>query len=336
LAGFHANQLQVLHSNFLPAVPQDPVFVQLRDVDIKSSHLDSLEGQLLRLNPEAIESLVLDLFSANDMWSMFCADTDGHAIAFPRLTDLRLSNVLRSLTASEQQPAERPWALQFPAVKRVHVSYYGVPSPSLENAVFPAHLESLDISASWDILPVFSTTNVQASRNLSLSIEYDFGEDIANFEVANRLLAASDSCKVKKLTVNGTDDVPLDLITYTGITHLYLLAEVSVDDVLELINRQQHLVSLQVAYFDLFDIHADISIPECAEHELVVPLDTQLRELTLRDDSGPEIPIFKYLLVRIPTLRVVTTGAFAYQQLHTFVDDYVQWYPHLANIKFNA
>ncbi|KAJ2709967.1 hypothetical protein H4R19_003982, partial [Coemansia spiralis] len=90
LAGFYADQLQVLHSSTQFVVPQDLMFARLRDVKIAGFFTGSLEDRLPRLDPEVVESLVLVGLTANDMWSMFCADSDGCAITFPRLTNLNL------------------------------------------------------------------------------------------------------------------------------------------------------------------------------------------------------------------------------------------------------
>ncbi|KAJ2705959.1 hypothetical protein H4R19_005063, partial [Coemansia spiralis] len=100
----------------------------------------------------------------------------------------------------------------------------------------------------------------------------------------------------------------------------------------------QHLVSLGVNILNLADAQTDFTIPECAEHEPVAPLDTQIWRLTIDDvQLGGSLElrsqILKYLLLRIPTLKSVTTHFVPVEQVQAFIDEYVQWYPHLANIK---
>ncbi|KAJ2714487.1 hypothetical protein H4R19_001706, partial [Coemansia spiralis] len=56
--GSFANQLRVFHGSFVPTVPQDRVFVQLRDLEISGPNSLFPESRLPQLNPEAIESLV--------------------------------------------------------------------------------------------------------------------------------------------------------------------------------------------------------------------------------------------------------------------------------------
>ncbi|KAJ2694272.1 hypothetical protein H4R19_005928, partial [Coemansia spiralis] len=117
LASFYADKLQVLHSSSQFILPQDRVFARLRDVNITGFYSGPLEGQLPRLDPEVVESLVLDGLTANEMWSMFCADSDDCAITFPRLTNLDLGYRPSFRMDPEQLSGEHPWALQFPATK---------------------------------------------------------------------------------------------------------------------------------------------------------------------------------------------------------------------------
>ncbi|KAJ2709369.1 hypothetical protein H4R19_004289, partial [Coemansia spiralis] len=110
------------------------------------------------------------------------------------------------------------------------------------------------------------------------------------------------------------------------------------DDVVEIIRRQPHLVSLIAMDLQVADIQTDFSIPACVEHEPVVPLDTQIRKLkfpfhNFTDLSALAAPMLKYLLLKIPTLRHVVAGMESPNSIQEFVDGYLQWYPHLANVK---
>ncbi|KAJ2716291.1 hypothetical protein H4R19_000731 [Coemansia spiralis] len=138
--------------------------------------------------------------------------------------------------------------------------------------------------------------------------------------------------------IESIDAIPLELITYTGLTHLQLKGSTSADDMMDFIHRQRHLVSLHVDCLTPFDTQTDFSITECAEHEPMALLDTQIKRLNIcqRVQEGPFEPahsILKYLLLRIPTLKTVTAPAGLTEQLQAFIDEYVQWYPHLANVK---
>ncbi|KAJ2712816.1 hypothetical protein H4R19_002562 [Coemansia spiralis] len=144
-------------------------------------------------------------------------------------------------------------------------------------------------------------------------------------------------CRLTKLSVGGANPPPLDLFTYTGLTHLSLSMPTSVDDVMSHIRTQPRLVSLEIDNLSLADIQADFSIPDDVEHKPVAPLDTQLRELTVHIGDGPEpdelaLPMLKYLLLKTPTLRLVTTERMYQQTLRDYIDEYAQWCPHLANI----
>ncbi|KAJ2710560.1 hypothetical protein H4R19_003688 [Coemansia spiralis] len=112
----------------------------------------------------------------------------------------------------------------------------------------------------------------------------------------------------------------------------------NVDDMMSHIRTQPQLISLEIDHLSLADIQADFLIPDNVEHEPVAPLDTLLRELTVYVGRGPEpaelgYPMLKYLLLKTPTLRLATVGGVSQQPIQDFIDEYAQWYPHLANIK---
>ncbi|KAJ2716408.1 hypothetical protein H4R19_000667 [Coemansia spiralis] len=332
LVGLYSHQLQVLHSKHALAMPQDRVFNQLRDVSIGNALSDELEHQLPRLDPEVIESLVLGRFMPDEVWSMFCADPDCHETTFPRLTDL-------SVTFCPSFPnPESPWALQFPAAKRVCIESYDPNCLSMANAVFPACLESLEVSAGLGLLRAFASARVRVTQGLAIYEVSDPDHNDDMFGIINSIFDAAGPCRLTNLYVGGVDPVPLDLFTYTGLTHLSLSMLTSVGDVMSHIRTQPRLVSLEIDYLSLADIQADFSIPDNADHEPVAPLDTQLRELTIYVGHGPEpaelaYAMLKYLLLKIPTLSLVTTGGVSQQPIQDFIDEYAQWYPHLANIK---
>ncbi|KAJ2711865.1 hypothetical protein H4R19_003046 [Coemansia spiralis] len=339
LAGFYAGQLQVLHSSNQFGVPQDLVFARLRDVKINGFLFESLDGQLPRLDPEVVESLALQGFAANDMWSMFCADSDGRAITFPRLTNLDLKYIPRSVTGSGQLSVERTWALQFPALKHVRISCSDDECPSMENAVFPNRLESLDISECLCMLPAFAGRKVHVSRNMSLSVKYKHDVSNPRIDIANCMLESADNCNKRKLAIRGAGAIPAELITYTGLTHLHFQGMTNADDVMGLIHRLPHLVSLHVDRLILADAQTDFSIPECADHEPMAPLHTQIKSFVIWQIPQEELSelafsMLKYLLLRIPTLKSATTITMPREQIQDFIDGYVQWYPHLANVKF--
>ncbi|KAJ2713741.1 hypothetical protein H4R19_002095 [Coemansia spiralis] len=152
------------------------------------------------------------------------------------------------------------------------------------------------------------------------------------------MFAESNCYSMRKLVIFSMYAIPLGLITYTGLTHLKLNGSTTADDVMELIRRQRHLVSLRVDCLNLADTQTDFSIPECTEHEPMTPLDTQIKYLALLCTEQDELPglalsMLKYLLLRIPTLTSVTTAIVSREQILAFIDEYIQWYPHLASIE---
>ncbi|KAJ2697245.1 hypothetical protein H4R19_005678 [Coemansia spiralis] len=292
LAGFYADQLQVLHSSSSLVVPQDRVFARLRYVKITGPYSGPLGAKLPRLDPAVVESLVLKGPTVNNTWSMFCADSDGCAITFPRLTNLDLKYLSSDQVGPGQFSRERPWALQFPAVKHVRISCEDEECPSMENAVFPDCLESLDLTACSSMLPVFAGRNLRVSRKLALYVEYKHDASNRDIDIANRMFAESDSYNVGRLVVTGIDPIPPELITCTGLAHLHFNGVTTADYVMQFIRRQRHLLRLQI-----------------------------------------DAQILKYLLLRIPTLKSIYTHVTSNEEIQSFIDEYVQWYPHLANVE---
>ncbi|KAJ2713760.1 hypothetical protein H4R19_002085 [Coemansia spiralis] len=179
---------------------------------------------------------------------------------------------------------------------------------------------------------------LHVSRNLTIFVTSKSDVNNRRIGIANRMLEAADSCHSRKLVIGGMGAISLKIVTYTGLTHLHFNGMMKADDVMQLIRRQRNLVDLHVNDLKLADVQTDFSIPECTEHEPVAPLDTLLRGLTIRNGYAPmtthlAFSMLKYLLLRIPTLNSVTMQFVPVEQIQAFIDEYVQWYPHLANIK---
>ncbi|KAJ2713321.1 hypothetical protein H4R19_002308 [Coemansia spiralis] len=131
--------------------------------------------------------------------------------------------------------------------------------------------------------------------------------------------------------------IPLELFAYTGLTHLKCSAPTTPDDMMEHIRRQPRLVGLLIDNLRVTDSQTDFSIPECADHEPVAPLDTQVKRLLIHigGTQSPEqaIPVLKFLMLKICTLVAISASQVTPHPLQAFIDDYVQRYPHLANIE---
>ncbi|KAJ2717341.1 hypothetical protein H4R19_000093 [Coemansia spiralis] len=188
------------------------------------------------------------------------------------------------------------------------------------------------------MLSVFGGGKVEVSQDLTIFVKSESDVDNRRIVIANSMLEAADSCLSRKLVIGGMNAISSELITYTGLTHLYFNGPMNADDVMQLICRQRHLVSLCVSFLNMAEAQTDFSIPECAENEPVAPLDTQLRELIIKNVYEPmtialAFSMLKYLLLRLPTLKSVTAQFVPVEQIQAFIDQHVQWYPHLANVK---
>ncbi|KAJ2717061.1 hypothetical protein H4R19_000228 [Coemansia spiralis] len=336
LIGYYVDQLEVLHSSHALAAPQDRVFGKLKDVKIDAIRSAALYFQPPRLCPEVIESLSLRRLTANEMWSMFCAGLDEHAITFSRLANLCLEYCPGYMMMREPLSVERPWALQFSAAKRVRVICEEDKCPSMENALFPPCVELLNIQSGLGILRAMANAKVQVSQGLVLHAR-NSPEHNVYLETISGIFEAAGPCRLTKLYLVNRGAVSLERFTYTGLTHLRLHGPASVDDVMGYICTQPRLVSLHVDHPTPTDPQMDFSIPACVEHDPVAPLDTQLREFTINilkdlETAGPAISMLKYLLLKTPTLRSLVPQGAPDQLFQCFVDEYTRWYPHMASL----
>ncbi|KAJ1722299.1 hypothetical protein LPJ61_005944 [Coemansia biformis] len=84
-------------------------------------------------------------------------------------------------------------------------------------------------------------------------------------------------------------------------------------------------------------MQSDISIPASKEHEPVTPLSTTITSLDLYLTGYRKlkeaVPLVKYVLLKIPTLTSFLVTQIGKRPILGFVDEYSQWYPHLANVK---
>ncbi|KAJ2711884.1 hypothetical protein H4R19_003037, partial [Coemansia spiralis] len=100
---------------------------------------------------------------------------------------------------------------------------------------------------------------------------------------------------------------------------------------------QPRLESLKVDNPQFDNIQTDFSIPASTAHEPVAPLDTQLKELSFIMSSGWQmselaVPMIKYLLLKLPTLRILDPGSIPKEPIQAFIAKYAQWYPHLEKV----
>ncbi|KAJ2712908.1 hypothetical protein H4R19_002513, partial [Coemansia spiralis] len=208
------------------------------------------------------------------------------------------------------------------------------------NAVFPTRLESLEVVAGFGVLQAIANAKVQVYGDLFLDDVYLTGGNGAPAEIANRIFAAAGPGRWRRLMIGSLRRIPLELFTYTGLTHLKCSAPTTPDDMMEHIRRQPRLVGLLIDNLRVTDSQTDFSIPECADHEPVAPLDTQVKRLIIYIGGmqSPEeaILVLKFLMLKIRTLIVFSARRAPPEPLQAFIDDYTQWYPHLANIELTT
>ncbi|KAJ2709661.1 hypothetical protein H4R19_004138, partial [Coemansia spiralis] len=128
-------------------------------------------------------------------------------------------------------------------------------------------------------------------------------------------------------------------IAFTGLTGLAVGAPVSADMVLDIIGKLPRLVTLIAVRSTRDPIQADIAIPGPGEHHPIEPLGKKLQRLCYGQNNDHElsdvdVALYKYLLLKHPSLRWFDTGDERTRMLAPFVKAYREWYPHLAGVNF--
>ncbi|KAJ2713299.1 hypothetical protein H4R19_002321 [Coemansia spiralis] len=273
----------------------------------------------------------------NNAWSMF-GDDDGHAMTFSHLRRLCMRFGPINYMAPDQPSGGHPRALRFPELRHINIVSDGSSCSFMDNAVFPSTLGSLVITAGAALYQRLAKAKLQVTNKLELHLRHDPVGDTGIVAAANHILEAADGCRDMRLTIAGPARIPLELFTYTKLTHLELTAPTSVDDMMAHIHSQPRLVSLAVNNLVLTNCKTDLSIPSSTEHELVTPLDTQIGVLSIggahsRGWQKKGVSMLKYLLLKMPTLSEVRAQRIPSKPIQAFVNKYAQQYPHLTNIR---
>ncbi|KAJ1718209.1 hypothetical protein LPJ61_006755 [Coemansia biformis] len=118
---------------------------------------------------------------------------------------------------------------------------------------------------------------------------------------------------------------------------LTVATAIDADTIIELIQMLPRLTELRLSYCVLSAIRTDISIPEPGAHQPIEPFDTRIQRLECclsRENRPPELEIqlVRFLLLKIPTLTKLVATTVSRQAIDSFINEYVQWYPHLSRV----
>ncbi|KAJ2805632.1 hypothetical protein H4R21_001187 [Coemansia helicoidea] len=191
---------------------------------------------------DAPPSLDLGAFGASD---------DSPDILFPKLEKLQL--LYRGGDDNNIQVIHedgRPRRFHFPQLRDISVDCRWSRCPHIEDAVFPAAVDSFSIAGSAALLTAVAAKSLPTTQNLVLEVVDDSGNARSAFAAINSILSSMRPCK--KATLNIADEylsvLPKD-ITFTGLTNLVIASPTSVHTIIELVRKLPQLVSLYISAY---------------------------------------------------------------------------------------
>ncbi|KAJ2784319.1 hypothetical protein H4R18_001205 [Coemansia javaensis] len=335
LASLYADRLCAIDSQHPITVPRDCVFTQLRSVCVAR---DSRVGyQLPRMDPAMLVKLELPGWPPEHSWAPFSMDGDSALINFPnlKLLDFQCYDIFAAEEPMERCQDGRAWKLCFPKLQELRIDSVWNSCPLLEHAVLPAHMDAISIETPPALLQYVSGLSLPATRSLTIGINEGGEDGAAALATANRILNGARGSEERILNIcDHALSVLPEAITCTLITQLTIAPAISVDTVLNLVQRLPSLTSLEV-YTCLTDgAQADLSVPEPGSGYMVDPFETKMKKMYI---SGHEqnalVALAKYLLLRIPTLQTFGSLDIPERLIVAFVGAYLEQYPRLADIR---
>ncbi|KAJ2806924.1 hypothetical protein H4R21_000677 [Coemansia helicoidea] len=350
LADHYAERLVEFRCDNNVSLSQDTRFPLLQ-----LAHVTCREGsghEFPRLNPETLEELfIYDAPPSLDL-GVFAADNDSPDIVFPKLKRLQLlyrgddNNHDDDFDDDDEEDSNmqvthedvRPWQFHFPQLQAIGVICRWSRCPHLEDAVFPAAMESFNIVSNATLLTAVAAKSLPTTRILSLEVVMNPDNTPSVFAAINTIMSNMRPCKRAKLKI-ADEDLPVlpGDITFAGLTHLDIASPTSMRTIVGLVQNLRQLVYLEIRNYNIHDIPPEVAVPAPNKPELLPPLDTRIEMLGLHRlrASGNEkhsARVWRYLLLRMPSLKRVALGGVPRKIFGRFVSSYAQRYPHLPNI----
>ncbi|KAJ2802286.1 hypothetical protein H4R21_002476 [Coemansia helicoidea] len=343
LADHYAERLVEFRCDNSVSLSQDTRFPLVRFAHISCP--DGSGHEFPRLNSETLE--VLYIYNAPPSLDLgaFAANDDSPDIVFPKLKKLQLlycdgddnhdgddSNI--QVTRQDGRPRRH----RFPQLQATCVICRWSRCPHVEDAVFPAAMESFMITGNATLLTTVAAKPLPTTQHLTIEVVEDPVNTPSVFAAITSIMSSMRPCKRAALVF--TDEnlpvLPED-ITFTGLTQLDIASPTSVRTVIELVQKLPRLVTLGISSCTIDDIPPEVAVPAPDDPELLPPFDTRIDTLGLyrcravsNEKHGARV--WRYLLLRMPSLKRVDLGGVSRKRFGRFVDNYSQRYPHLSSI----
>ncbi|KAJ2772552.1 hypothetical protein IWQ56_001329, partial [Coemansia nantahalensis] len=311
LADHYAERLVEFRSYNDVSLSQDTRFPLVR-----IAHVTCREGsgsEFPRLNSETLE--VLYIYNAPPSLDLgaFAANDDSPDIVFPKLKKLQLLYC----DGDDNHDGD---------------------DSNIQDAVFPAAMESFMITGNATLLTTVAAKLLPTTQNLRLELVKNPDNTPGVFAAIDSIQSSMHPCKKATLKI-ADEDLPVlpGDITFAGLTHLDIASPTSMRTIIGLVQNLRQLVYLEIRNYNIDDIPPEVAVPAPNKPELLPPLDTRIEMLglhRLRAGSGEKhsARVWRYLLLRVPSLKRVALGGVSRKIFGRFVSSYSQRYPHLSNI----
>ncbi|KAJ2767562.1 hypothetical protein IWQ56_003279 [Coemansia nantahalensis] len=338
LAGHYAGQLRRFNCDYPAALPQDRRFAQLRRVWITGR--ETGDYTLPYMDPAILEELCIYNAPPSFDLGVFGTGNGSSDIVFAALERFELSY----RQSGSPQPTHQevgPRRFHFPHLRNVHIRCHFDRCSAVENAVFPAAVDSFSIAGSSVLLPAVAAMPLPSTRDLDVYVVRRSGSTRNVFAAVDGILSSTrPSHKVQLCTQDERLPVPPECIAFFGLTKLVIYAPTRTRTIFELVQKLPRLVILAVFTWTLDDFLPDIAVPAPAEHEPIPPFNTKIRALHLGRqplDEGQEQATLavQYMMLRMPSLMDIYVDRVSAVQLGAFVSGYSRWYPHLPSVDMN-
>ncbi|KAJ2716328.1 hypothetical protein H4R19_000710 [Coemansia spiralis] len=229
--------------------------------------------------------------------------------------------------------------LGFPLLRSARIHCDSGPCRVLTSAVFPDLMDSLDIQVSAPVWQSISHMELPATTRLKLGILSETRNDTRLPLSFNQLLTNSRWCDEVTLHAFHGPSMFFPGIALTGLTKLVVEMRISANVLLGIIGKLPRLAILIALRSTRDPILADVAIPGPGGRHPVEPRGTKLQtlsygQLDTHELSDVDVGLYKYFLLKFPSLRWFGAEDELTKKLVPFVEDYGEWYPHLARVIF--
>ncbi|KAJ2704408.1 hypothetical protein H4R19_005243, partial [Coemansia spiralis] len=334
--------LQLLECRVAMCLPSALEFASLTVLSIDFSSGSGSDFSIPRVAPAALVSLLLTGIRSYSIWSSIGGGPDAAEAVFSSLTHLRISY---GFGVFDPAQSTRPCSarLVFPRLKCLAVKNVYSYCPVIAHGVFPRQLDLLETECSASVLGLLGKIRFQSLRRATIAVVCDDAELPRVLQDTSRVAAATaggGSATTKISVLSGQIDARNVDIDWSATTTIQALASVSFGAMLAILARAPALRELMVhdLALDGRAVHAAALALEGLERCPLPYLPSKVTHLLLGHrpytySVDMAVAATKYLLLRLPSLKKLTTFHIPLAPIVEFVNAHKAQHPHLEGVE---